>query len=449
MQQRGAIGRLGIRVGACGQQHLDRFVRLAVGRLAERRGAQPVEAGTGGERRAAASGHRHHHRRAAQVGIAAARGRRGGIGLGLFLHLGRAPLDLRALGDHQLQRFDIGRLRRPEERRRVVVGIAAQRRVVQLADEGLVRIGSLVEQELHEVERGQRVVEVGAQPRAVARPHVGGGIVHIHREIERPVVGIGAELEHRLRHVEPVVDDRNRHRGGVVAVGQLGIGPARDERAHRGFVPFARREHERGEAAGGEVGVLALGEAADVRLAVWIRTSRQQRLHHFGVALSGRPHQRGLLLIGVGGVGVRADLEQQLHRVERAGASRGHQRRFGADRRGLRVGAGANQRLNDRRGPGAARLKQRRDAVAIGDAHLGPGRDQRPRHVEVRVIGRPEQCRRTVGGLLVDVHALGDLRAHAGKVAVPGGDDQRAVACGLTADDEENSDERQQREQPP
>jgi len=30
----------------------------------------------------------------------------------------------------------------------------------------------------------------------------------------------------------------------------------------------------------------------------------------------------------------------------------------------------------------------------------------------------------TVGGLLVDVHALGDLRAHAGKVAVPGGDDQ-------------------------
>jgi hypothetical protein len=69
-----------------------------------------------------------------------------------------------------------------------------------------------------------------------------------------------------FRQVEPVVDDRDRHRGGVVAVGQLGIGAARDEGAHRGFVPFARREHERGEAAGGKSEFLRSVMRADVRL---------------------------------------------------------------------------------------------------------------------------------------------------------------------------------------
>ena len=94
--------------------------------------------------------------------------------------------------------------------------------------------------------------------------------------------------------------------------------------------------------------------------------------------------------------------------------------------RALRVGAGANQRLQHRRGAVAAGLQQRRHAVAIGGVDRRAGREQRPRHVEIGVIGRPEQRRRAVGAWLVHVHALGDERCDRGEVAVLGGDDERS-----------------------
>ena len=72
MQQRRAVGILGVRIRAGGEQHLHRFERLAVRRFAERRRSETLEAGAGGERRAAPAVERHHHRRLADVGVHAA-----------------------------------------------------------------------------------------------------------------------------------------------------------------------------------------------------------------------------------------------------------------------------------------------------------------------------------------------------------------------------------------
>ena len=82
MQRRRAVRRLGVRIGAGGEQHLD--ARRAGSRFdASRNGGatEAIEPGTGGERRAAAADHRHHHRRLADVGVAAAAA--GGCSVGL------------------------------------------------------------------------------------------------------------------------------------------------------------------------------------------------------------------------------------------------------------------------------------------------------------------------------------------------------------------------------
>ena len=88
-------------------------------------------------------------------------------------------------------------MRGPIERRGVDLGAAAQRRGVQLADERLVRIGAAIQQQLDEVQRGQLVGMIGAQPRPVVRAHVGRRVVHVDGEVQRPVVRVGAEVEQR------------------------------------------------------------------------------------------------------------------------------------------------------------------------------------------------------------------------------------------------------------
>ena len=56
--------------------------------------------------------------------------------------LRQRAVDFCALREHHLQRVDVGRHRRPVERRAVHLGIAAERGVVELALERLVRIGA-------------------------------------------------------------------------------------------------------------------------------------------------------------------------------------------------------------------------------------------------------------------------------------------------------------------
>ncbi len=111
-----------------------------------------------------------------------------------------------------------------------MLGVAAQRRGVQLADERLVRIGAAIQQPLDEIERGQLVVMIGAQPRPVVGAHVGRGVVHVDGEVQRTVVRVGAEVDQLAGEIEPIVDDGDHRRREAVAVGQLRIGSALDER---------------------------------------------------------------------------------------------------------------------------------------------------------------------------------------------------------------------------
>ena len=144
----------------------------------------------------------------------------------LRLDLARAPLDLRAVGQHQLQDFDVGRRRGAVKRRAVDRRAAAQRGRVQRADERLVHVRAEVEQHLHQTQGCQIVRMVGLQPRAVVRAHVGGGVVHVDGEEQGSVVGVGAEVEQLFGQIEPVVDDGDDGRGRAIGVGQLQIGAA-------------------------------------------------------------------------------------------------------------------------------------------------------------------------------------------------------------------------------
>jgi hypothetical protein len=62
--------------------------------------------------------------------------------------------------------------------------------------------------------------------------------VHVDGEIQRAVVRVGAEIDQRLRQIESVVDDGDDRRGDAVAVGQLRIGAALDQRLGDVFVPL-------------------------------------------------------------------------------------------------------------------------------------------------------------------------------------------------------------------
>ena len=143
--------------------------------------------------------------------------------------------------------------------------------------------------------------------------------MHVDREVERTVVGVGAEVNQCLGQVESIVDDGDDRRGRSVTVGRLGIRTACDQRPNRVFVAVARGIHESGEATGRVIGVLTLGERRDRGLDVWIGLRVEQCLDDVGVTFSGCPHQRRLLLIGVGGVDVHSCFEQQAHGVDAAG----------------------------------------------------------------------------------------------------------------------------------
>ncbi len=211
---------------------------------------------------------------------------------------------------------------------------------MELPLERLVRIGAFVEEQLDQIQRRRLVLDVQAQARTVMGAHVGRGVVHVDGEIERAVVRVGAQVQQLRREIEPIVDDRHHGRREPVAIGQLGIRAALEERRRDVFVSVARREHQRGETAGRMIAVLPFVDAVDVRLPVGLGAGFQQLVDDSDVPFGGGPHQRRFLLIRVGDIGVGARLDEQLHRVDVAGSRGGHQGRFAVGMRGRGVGAG-------------------------------------------------------------------------------------------------------------
>jgi hypothetical protein len=195
------------------------------------------------------------------------------------------------------------------------------------------------------------------------------------------------------------------------------------------------------------IGVLPLGERGDVRFDVRIGFRVEQRFDNVCVALGGGPHERRLLLIGVGRVDVRACFEQQPDGFGVTRVRCRHQRGLALAVGNLEVASGPEQRLDDRRSAGAAGLKQRCDAVLIRCVRLGAGRDQGLRHREIGLIGGPEKRRRSITSGFVDVNALGNQCADGGNVTFLGSFNESAVSCRLPRSPWEGKDNRQERNQ--
>ena len=75
----------------------------------------------------------------------------------------------------------------------------------------------------------------------------------------------------------------------------------------------------------------------------------EECLYHVGVVLGGGPHQRRLSLPGLAGIRIRAAVQQRVDRGEIAGSGGRHQDRLAFARRTVRIGAGGEQRRDDRR----------------------------------------------------------------------------------------------------
>ena len=92
------------------------------------------------------------------------------------------------------------------------------------------------------------------------------------------------------------------------------------------------------------------------------------------------------------------------------------------------VGAGLEQRGDELRITGPARLKERRDAVVIRRVDGAACGDERARHLEIGVVGGPEQRGRPIIRSDIDVGALGHQSVDFLMVLVPGSLDKPEVA---------------------
>ena len=113
---------------------------------------------------------------------------------------------------------------------------------MELSGEVLVRIGALLEQQLHQVERRQLVRIVRPQTRSVVGKLIRGRLAHFDGDVKRSIVDVRAELGQRRRHVEPVVVDGDHHRGRAVAVLEIEVRLAGGETPDRGFVALDARQ---------------------------------------------------------------------------------------------------------------------------------------------------------------------------------------------------------------
>ena len=142
--------------------------------------------------------------------------------------------------------------------------------------------------------------------------------MHLHGVIERAVVDICANLDEDRGDIEAIVHNRDVHRRGAVAIGEIQIGFAGSEASHRRFVTVTRGPHQCGEAAGRMIRVLAFGERRDVRFQIGIRARFEQGIDDSRMTFGSSPHQRGFTLKRIRGVDIDSASEQQVHAFDAA-----------------------------------------------------------------------------------------------------------------------------------
>ena len=174
----------------------------------------------------------------------------------------------------------------------------------------------------------------------------------------------------------------------------------------------------------------------------------EQRLHNGWMPLGDGPHQRRLVLRGLGGVHVRTVREQRRHglRVPRAGAA--HQDGLARRHGGPRIGACRQQEIHHLRVRVGAGERQRDDAVRVGGPGVCAPVDQQASRLDVVEIGGPVQRGRAVR--LRRVHVDGGIQQapHCPSVLQLDRVDETQVSglrARVTRSEQENADDGEQR----
>ena len=220
-----------------------------------------------------------------------------------------------------------------------------------------------------------------------------------------------------------------RHR---VEVG-LRVGK-RDRRLDRAV---SRREHQRCPAAARKrrVGPAAARELEhrgleDGRSRVHLGAGGHEGLHHRGVILRRRPHERGLAEPLLPGLDVGAAAQERLHGLGAAGARRGHEHRLPCRRTRVGIGASFDQGAQHLGAAVGRGQRDRLDAVAVGGFDVGAGPDEHRHQVERVGPNGVVQRGGAVGLGLVDVGLGAQQRPHGVAVAALDGLDDRRRRAG-------------------
>ena len=265
-----------------------------------------------------------------------------------------------------------------------------------------VRVRAGGEQLFDDLQAGGRV------ERRPIGPAAAGNRVHVHRGIERgpavpvPLARIRTLLDQIRGEIEVPVEDRQEQRADLFRIGEIEVGAAFHQVLRALDAAFASDVQQGREPAGGPVNRARLGgdlalPVVDRRPGVHVGAGRDQRLHHRGLALGGRPHQRGLSAPLFDRVDLGAVAQQGLGRIDSSGARDDHQRRLTVGVWRLDIRAGLQQRFDHLRASGDRGFRHRRGAVVVPGVHLGAGAQQTRRQIEIVLMDRPMQRGGAVG----------------------------------------------------
>ena len=161
--------------------------------------------------------------------------------------------------------------------------------------------------------------------------------------------------------------------------------------------------------------------------------------------LRNRPHQCRLPAHRLPAVHPRTVGKEALDGVRAARARTGHEGRDAARKGVVGIRAVGEEHFHQRAAAVGARERERRNPQFVGRVHVGAGRNQHLRHLQVVAVRRPVKRRGAVrlGG--VDRRSRFHQRTHGGGILVAGGlDETHPVLCGggIGADEEKEQEHR-------
>ena len=313
--------------------------------------------------------------------------------------------DIRAVLQQRLHRLDVHRLCRANQRRRpqrqhriqaaIVTGGPQRRRHLQLR----IRIGPLLEQQPHDLDRQRLVERRLVRAAAVRECHIVNGQIQRRAAPPVPTVDVGAAGDQVLRHVEARVPDCPHQRRHALGIGKIDRRALLDHRRHTVQAAFARREHQRRHASRRprlrtRLGADQRRHQVGGRSCVQLRVHLDQQPRHRPLAVRRRPHQRRLPALRLPRPGIRALFEQHLRRGHVGPTGHQHQRCLPVGSSRVRVGAGVEQRLDDLRVRMERRLQERRGVELVPDVRIRAGLQQLLDLRHIVVAGGHQQGRR-------------------------------------------------------